>query len=1022
MRFIFTEDQVLKLKKTLSKQNISEDFLDDLLSKGTDIINKGIEAGKDFIAGLDVNVPEKSQDVETKADFISDNVDDFYKILENIDKPVTEQKYGSMVHQQSVEAVQIALQILGYELPRFGTDGLFGPETAKAVTKYKEDNSIEDTDDTADDLQEAAMIPPLPIQSGKSYRWNEQRKRGRHKGIDIPASVGTPIKCIADGKIIAAGALDSRCGDGISVEHADGFVSSYCHLSAIKVSSGQSVTQGDIIGLTGGAVGAPGSGNSQGPHLHLTLKKDGERVNPLEFFGSSIGTYYDDGSSSSVIGGSVITLPMVKKLIEDLRSKGITSEDLKAYIDPAVNSGGSLDFTDLDLSTQSGVDAYKEICDNYIKSRNPTAFVTGAMMAESAKTAFQRYRKYIPPELALSQLTLEGGISTDTTNRPIRTKNPFNVGNTPTKSNPRPTFEDGVNIYYDLIARRYLVKGKTANDLIYDFKNDNGNAYAASGYEDKLRTLVKDIRRKNEPIYAKLSKSKEQSITEELLAEADKRNAIMNALGFNQDWADEFHRLSDKLSIWIASTFLEKMIGEVRTRATIPEGQNPRTFVVNYLNDTGTRNNEGWNVTYKPMYEYIMHWIRAPRREQINIRELTLDSAHAMAQEWHDSLQIKKQSEYKEEGDVFIDYRNSDGIGYYWVHLHKNYCSDEADRMGHCARSNSGELISFRRINEFGEGESYLTVDYRPGGIIGDFHRHGNNKPTARFHNQIVDFLINQRYPVTQLTRSGVHRYDDNFQLADLSPENLRRVLQGNPNLRYNINDEATWPEIINAIISGDLTLSNYSAEISVRLLKKSEEIGTIERFSEKFTNDVIKNIMDNMDNLSTSDKRYFMSKFVNKIVEIVTASLGNELELTQEDFTDALRLISQNYFEYYEAFCPFIDRGFRMFSEEERVTILSQRGIKRTLFACTDSVPFLSRFVDNGPVDKNGNIAVKTEDGFWGLIKQSGENVMLPSLLAINLDMADRTGKKYLVKNMDGNFYSVDPEIGEYTRVNFKR
>ena len=155
-------------------------------------------------------------------------------------------------------------------------------------------------------------------------------------------------------------------------------------------------------------------------------------------------------------------------------------------------------------------------------------------------------------------------------------------------------------------------------------------------------------------------------------------------------------------------------------------------------------NNFAWNGRdgYKEKYEYILHWIRAPRREALNIRELTLDSAYAMAEEWHENLEISKENDFKEEGDVFIDYRNADGTGYYWVHLHSNYCSKEADRMGHCARSSNGELISFRKINEFGEGESYLTVDYRPGGIIGDFHRHGNNKPTARFHKQIVDFLI----------------------------------------------------------------------------------------------------------------------------------------------------------------------------------------------------------------------------------------------------------------------------------------
>ena len=1027
MRFVFNEDQILRLKEKLAKENINEDFLDDLISKAPSYLEKGVKAAQDFISGLDgdVNVVKKSQDIASKADYIGDNVEDFYKILEDIKEPIRQQKYGSMKHQQSVEAVQIGLQILGYSLPRFGTDGLFGPETAVVVNKYKQDKNIQDADDTEEktnqtSLQEMVMEPPLPIESGKSYRWNEKRSYETHQGIDIPAKVGTPIKAIADGKVIGAGNLGSMCGDGISIEHADGFKSGYCHLSGIKVSNGDIVKVGDVIGLSGGAKGAPGSGNSSGPHLHLTLRKDGQKVNPLQFFGTSIGSYYDDGGSGIQVGGATITPEMVRELIDDLKAKNITSEDLKKHIDPAVTTGGALEFTDLDLNTQAGVDTYKDICDNYIKQKNPNAFVTGAMMAEAAKRAFQRYRKYIPPELALSQLTLEGGISKDTTNRPIRTKNPFNVGNTPTKSNPQASFEDGVNLYYDLIARRYMVNGKTAKDLINDFKNDQGNAYADTGYEAKLRSMVGDIRRKNEPIYASLKSKQQSTLAEELLVEADKRQAIMNSFGFNQDWADEFHRMSDKLSVWIADTFLKAYIQDYSSE--IPQGEDPRRYMVNALNADGPRDSGAWRRSYKDRYDYILHWIRAPRREQINIRELTFNDAYSQAQEWHDTLQARKESNFKEDGDVFIDYRNADGVGYYWVHLHKNYCSSEADRMGHCARSNSGELISFRRVNEFGEGESYLTVDYRPGGIIGDFHRHGNNKPTSRFHKQIVDFLINQTYPVTQLTRAGVHRYEDNFQLSDLSPENLRRVLEGNGNLRYNINDEATWPEIINAIISGELSLSNYSADISLRLLKKSEEIGKEEEFTQQFTNEVVKNIMDNMDRLNSSDKRYFMSKFVDKVVEIVTGSLGDdEFELDKDDFASALKLISQNYFEYYQSFCPFIDKGFKMFSEDERIEIASQRGIKRTLLSCTDALPFLARFVENSAIDRNGNIAVKTEENLWGLMKQNGDIILHPQFAGISLNKIDTSGKTYIVKNLQNVFFKYNYETGDYSKFSMK-
>ena len=137
MKIAITEDQVIRLKRKLNKQVVNEDFLDDLIKKGSDVVNKGVDAAKDFISGLDIPIEKKSVDEPGKADFISADIDKFYEILDTIDEPILQQKYGQMSRQQKVEAVQIGLQLLGYELPRFGTDGLFGPETAIAVNKYK---------------------------------------------------------------------------------------------------------------------------------------------------------------------------------------------------------------------------------------------------------------------------------------------------------------------------------------------------------------------------------------------------------------------------------------------------------------------------------------------------------------------------------------------------------------------------------------------------------------------------------------------------------------------------------------------------------------------------------------------------------------------------------------------------------------------------------------------------------------------------------------------------------------------
>jgi hypothetical protein len=200
---------------------------------------------------------------------------------------------------------------------------------------------------------------------------------------------------------------------------------------------------------------------------------------------------------------------MLDKLLMMLKSKGVTSEQLKSYID-STTTGGSAEFTDLDLTTEEGVNAYSQICQKFIDSKgaNPLG-ITGKMMSEGAKQAFERYRKYVPAELALSQLVLEGGIGNNNPNsKPIRTKNPFNVGNVDSGAVVQyGQVQTAINTYYNLIAKSYLSKGKTAKDLIGNFVNSSGNRYAsATDYETKLNNLVSQANRIAQPIIASVGK------------------------------------------------------------------------------------------------------------------------------------------------------------------------------------------------------------------------------------------------------------------------------------------------------------------------------------------------------------------------------------------------------------------------------------------------------------------------------------------------------------------------------------
>ncbi|MBN2204380.1 MAG: peptidoglycan DD-metalloendopeptidase family protein [Thermoleophilia bacterium] len=97
-----------------------------------------------------------------------------------------------------------------------------------------------------------------------------------HTGIDIAAPYGTPIKAAASGKVTMA-AWYGGYGNCTIIDHGDGLSTLYAHESSFKVGTGQSVSQGQLIGYVGS------TGLSTGPHLHFETRVNGEPVDPMRY-------------------------------------------------------------------------------------------------------------------------------------------------------------------------------------------------------------------------------------------------------------------------------------------------------------------------------------------------------------------------------------------------------------------------------------------------------------------------------------------------------------------------------------------------------------------------------------------------------------------------------------------------------------------------------------------------------------------------------------------------------------------
>jgi LysM repeat protein len=95
-----------------------------------------------------------------------------------------------------------------------------------------------------------------------------------HHGLDIKAKLGDPLYAADSGVIVYAGPNAYGYGNLIVIDHGNGWQTVYGHLSQWNVECGQSVFQGNLIGLAGS------TGNSSGPHLHFEVRYKGSYVNP----------------------------------------------------------------------------------------------------------------------------------------------------------------------------------------------------------------------------------------------------------------------------------------------------------------------------------------------------------------------------------------------------------------------------------------------------------------------------------------------------------------------------------------------------------------------------------------------------------------------------------------------------------------------------------------------------------------------------------------------------------------------
>lgn len=249
----------------LANNNLSE-FFDNL--SNMENIQKKINTTLGELTNLKQDLEKQQSEKETeksKLEKLSEKISDQKKIAE-INKAQTstllkqtkskESVYKKMLAGQIEKRNALEREVLAYEeqirtvvdpttLPKTGAGVLVWPVVDVFITQY---------------------FGNTPFATANPQLYNN----GGHNGIDLRASVGTPIKSAKSGIVMGTGDTDPQCagvsyGKWVLIKHDNNLATLYAHLSLVKVSEGQNVALGEVVGYAGL------TGYTTGPHLHFTV-------------------------------------------------------------------------------------------------------------------------------------------------------------------------------------------------------------------------------------------------------------------------------------------------------------------------------------------------------------------------------------------------------------------------------------------------------------------------------------------------------------------------------------------------------------------------------------------------------------------------------------------------------------------------------------------------------------------------------------------------------------------------------
>ena len=294
----------------------AKDF-SDLIDK-MELVKSLANSDKELISEIQTKLDELStkkesleadkKDLETQQASLKSDQDEFNKLISDNDEILKNLYASNSEAQNSLESAALQSDEIEAKISQYYAAQKAAAEHAAQASQSSSSSGSSSSSSSSSSSgssssgssssgSSSVIVPsgsgfawPTPGFVSLSSEWFEDREVYNHGGIDIAGAgiMGTPVVAAADGTVIATNSSCTHnwgksyscgCGGGygnyVMISHAGGKMTVYGHLTSLTVSSGQSVSRGQIIGYVGS------TGNSTGPHLHYECRLNGVRYNPM---------------------------------------------------------------------------------------------------------------------------------------------------------------------------------------------------------------------------------------------------------------------------------------------------------------------------------------------------------------------------------------------------------------------------------------------------------------------------------------------------------------------------------------------------------------------------------------------------------------------------------------------------------------------------------------------------------------------------------------------------------------------